>query len=282
MCERGRAGACAGECCVREGGVLGGGTRAGSPIWADSKRAGHTPGHTLTGGRTRQYARTHANTRAHTQRRDYDDRRGPPPGPPRNLRRSEHRVIVSGLPVSASWQDLKDFCRAAGDVIYTDVDRYVPRVGWRCEVALRTGSFLCSRCTPASTTLPCVCVCVCARARRHGRQARQYRRPACAAPMSVCARRASVCAQHTGACAQHTAVGARRQGGGIVEFANKSDQEYALSKLDDTEFTARNGDKVRRDSAESPVAAAHGARVRARLCAHVHTDAYACIQCRPT
>ena len=36
----------------------------------------------------------------------YDDRRGPPPrrGPPRDLRRSEHRVIVSGLPPSASWQ----------------------------------------------------------------------------------------------------------------------------------------------------------------------------------
>ena len=93
----------------------------------------------------------------------------------------------------------------------------------------------------------CLCLCVCVRARRPGRQARQYRRPACAAPVSVWARRAGMCAQHTGACAQHAAVGARRQGGGIVEFANKSDQEYALSKLDDTEFTARNGDKVRRE-----------------------------------
>lgn len=52
---------------------------------------------------------------------------GPPPrerGPPRNLRRSEHRVIVSGLPPSASWQDLKDHFRQCGDVIYTDVDRH--------------------------------------------------------------------------------------------------------------------------------------------------------------
>lgn len=96
-------------------------------------------------------------------RRDFDDRRGPPPrrGPPRDLRRSEHRVIVSGLPVSASWQDLKDFFRQAGDVIYSDVDRH---------------------------------------------------------------------------------------GGGIVEFASKSDQEYAITKLDDTEFVSeyRNqGEKVR-------------------------------------
>eukprot|EP00802_Teleaulax_amphioxeia_P010918 Tamp_10948.p1 GENE.Tamp_10948~~Tamp_10948.p1 ORF type:complete len:292 (+),score=77.30 Tamp_10948:54-878(+) len=50
---------------------------------------------------------------------------GPPPrAPPRNLRRSEHRVIVSGLPPSASWQDLKDHFRPCGDVIYTDVDRH--------------------------------------------------------------------------------------------------------------------------------------------------------------
>jgi hypothetical protein len=90
----------------------------------------------------------------------YDDRdRGPPRGgpprgggpPPRDLRRSEHRVIISGLPPSASWQDLKDFFRQAGDVIFSDVDRH---------------------------------------------------------------------------------------GGGIVEFASKSDQEYAITKLDDTKFVS--------------------------------------------
>lgn len=49
---------------------------------------------------------------------------GPPPrAPPRDLRRSEHRVIVSGLPPSASWQDLKDYFRTAGDIIYADVDK---------------------------------------------------------------------------------------------------------------------------------------------------------------
>lgn len=37
-------------------------------------------------------------------------------------RRTEHRVIVTGLPRSASWQDLKDHMRKAGDVIYADVD----------------------------------------------------------------------------------------------------------------------------------------------------------------
>lgn len=37
-------------------------------------------------------------------------------------RRTEFRVIISGLPRSASWQDLKDHMRKAGDVIYADVD----------------------------------------------------------------------------------------------------------------------------------------------------------------
>eukprot|EP00602_Paraphysomonas_sp_CaronLab_P008377 CAMPEP_0185024904 /NCGR_PEP_ID=MMETSP1103-20130426/8071_1 /TAXON_ID=36769 /ORGANISM="Paraphysomonas bandaiensis, Strain Caron Lab Isolate" /LENGTH=303 /DNA_ID=CAMNT_0027557989 /DNA_START=61 /DNA_END=973 /DNA_ORIENTATION=- len=37
-------------------------------------------------------------------------------------RRSDWRVIVTRLPRSASWQDLKDFMRRAGDVIYADVD----------------------------------------------------------------------------------------------------------------------------------------------------------------
>ncbi|KAA8594184.1 hypothetical protein FQN60_005018 [Etheostoma spectabile] len=42
-------------------------------------------------------------------------------GPP--SRRSEYRVIVSGLPQSGSWQDLKDHMREAGDVCYADVFR---------------------------------------------------------------------------------------------------------------------------------------------------------------
>ncbi|XP_061607667.1 serine/arginine-rich splicing factor 1B [Phyllopteryx taeniolatus] len=42
-------------------------------------------------------------------------------GPP--SRRSEYRVIVSGLPPSGSWQDLKDHMREAGDVCYADVNR---------------------------------------------------------------------------------------------------------------------------------------------------------------
>ena len=37
-------------------------------------------------------------------------------------RQTEYRVIVTGLPPSASWQDLKDHMRKAGDVVYTDVD----------------------------------------------------------------------------------------------------------------------------------------------------------------
>uniref|UniRef100_A0A2P2LQI0 RRM domain-containing protein n=1 Tax=Rhizophora mucronata TaxID=61149 RepID=A0A2P2LQI0_RHIMU len=36
---------------------------------------------------------------------------------------SEYRVIVRGLPPSASWQDLKDHMRKAGDVCFAEVSR---------------------------------------------------------------------------------------------------------------------------------------------------------------
>eukprot|EP00111_Clytia_hemisphaerica_P016393 TCONS_00048539-protein len=39
-------------------------------------------------------------------------------GPPS---RTDHRIIVSGLPKSGSWQDLKDHMREAGEVVYADV-----------------------------------------------------------------------------------------------------------------------------------------------------------------
>ena len=38
-------------------------------------------------------------------------------------RRSDNRVIITGLPVSGSWQDLKDHMREAGTVCYADVFR---------------------------------------------------------------------------------------------------------------------------------------------------------------
>ncbi|XP_074558897.1 serine/arginine-rich splicing factor SR30-like [Curcuma longa] len=38
-------------------------------------------------------------------------------------RRSEFRVMVTGLPSSASWQDLKDHMRRAGDVCFSEVFR---------------------------------------------------------------------------------------------------------------------------------------------------------------
>ena len=58
--------------------------------------------------------------------RDYrrDDRRGPAPrggGGPRNT--SEYRVVIKGLSSRTSWQDLKDFMRKEGDVLYTNVDK---------------------------------------------------------------------------------------------------------------------------------------------------------------
>ncbi|KAG0488440.1 hypothetical protein HPP92_007251 [Vanilla planifolia] len=37
--------------------------------------------------------------------------------------RSEYRVVVRGLPSSASWQDLKDYMRKAGDVCFVEVFR---------------------------------------------------------------------------------------------------------------------------------------------------------------
>ncbi|MXQ79349.1 hypothetical protein E5288_WYG000371 [Bos mutus] len=47
--------------------------------------------------------------------------RGGRSGPP--TRRSDFRVLVSGLPPSGSWQDLKDNMREAGDVCYADVQK---------------------------------------------------------------------------------------------------------------------------------------------------------------
>ncbi|KAJ6808553.1 serine/arginine-rich splicing factor SR30-like [Iris pallida] len=38
-------------------------------------------------------------------------------------RRSDYRVFVTGLPSSASWQDLKDHMRRAGDVCFSQVFR---------------------------------------------------------------------------------------------------------------------------------------------------------------
>lgn len=40
-------------------------------------------------------------------------------GPP--ARRSQYRVLVTDLPPSGSWQDLKDHMREAGDVCFADV-----------------------------------------------------------------------------------------------------------------------------------------------------------------
>lgn len=40
-------------------------------------------------------------------------------GPP--ARRSQYRVLVTSLPPSGSWQDLKDHMREAGDVCFADV-----------------------------------------------------------------------------------------------------------------------------------------------------------------
>ncbi len=38
-------------------------------------------------------------------------------------RRTDYGVVITNLPRGCSWQDLKDFMRKAGDVVFTDVDR---------------------------------------------------------------------------------------------------------------------------------------------------------------
>ena len=42
-------------------------------------------------------------------------------------RRSEYRVMVTGLPSHCSWQDLKDFMRKVGDVTFANVSPPLPR-----------------------------------------------------------------------------------------------------------------------------------------------------------
>ncbi|XP_070572281.1 serine/arginine-rich splicing factor 1B-like [Ptychodera flava] len=44
-------------------------------------------------------------------------------GGPQSARRSEYRCLVSELPSTGSWQDLKDHMREAGDVCFADVYR---------------------------------------------------------------------------------------------------------------------------------------------------------------
>ncbi|CAH9081308.1 unnamed protein product [Cuscuta europaea] len=51
---------------------------------------------------------------------NYKSGRGPQGGV---SRRSDYRVMITGLPKSASWQDLKDHMRRAGDVCFSQVFR---------------------------------------------------------------------------------------------------------------------------------------------------------------
>lgn len=60
---------------------------------------------------------SYRSSRGNSERGGGRDRgnRGPP------ARRSQFRVMVTGLPASGSWQDLKDHMREAGDVCFADV-----------------------------------------------------------------------------------------------------------------------------------------------------------------
>ena len=56
----------------------------------------------------------------------FDDRRGGRDGRDRGrgpARRSEYSVTITNLPNGSSWQDLKDFMRSAGDVLYANIER---------------------------------------------------------------------------------------------------------------------------------------------------------------
>ena len=44
-------------------------------------------------------------------------------------RRSDYRVLVTGLPKTASWQDLKDHMRKAGDVTFAQARLLCPACG---------------------------------------------------------------------------------------------------------------------------------------------------------
>jgi arginine/serine-rich splicing factor 4/5/6 len=51
-------------------------------------------------------------------REERDDR------PRRSVRRTPYSVIITGLPRRCSWQDLKDFTRKVGDVVFADINKY--------------------------------------------------------------------------------------------------------------------------------------------------------------
>lgn len=60
--------------------------------------------------------------------RDRDRDRGRDRDPPRKGggggKRTDYGVIVTNIPRGCSWQDLKDFMRKAGDVVFSDIDKY--------------------------------------------------------------------------------------------------------------------------------------------------------------
>jgi hypothetical protein len=70
------------------------------------------------GGRDRDRVRDSGRDGGRDGGRERDRDRGKTGG-----KRTDFGVVVSGLPRSCSWQDLKDFMRKAGDVAFADVDR---------------------------------------------------------------------------------------------------------------------------------------------------------------
>ncbi|WVZ18982.1 hypothetical protein V8G54_006304 [Vigna mungo] len=78
-------------------------------------------------------------------------------------RHSEFRVIVRGLPSSASWQDLKDHMRKAGDVCFAEVSRdsevicgcslYLHLARWAVTSGIGRQPFICDFCSCCDTMI---------------------------------------------------------------------------------------------------------------------------------
>lgn len=80
-------------------------------------------GYTFDGNRLRVEYSKGSRGGGRDERRDDDRGRARGGAAAGGGRRSEWGCVLSKLPKSASWQDVKDFMRKAGDVIYADVDR---------------------------------------------------------------------------------------------------------------------------------------------------------------
>ncbi|KAK9161576.1 hypothetical protein Syun_007917 [Stephania yunnanensis] len=127
-------------------------------------------------------------------------------------RRTDYRVLVTGLPSSASWQDLKDHMRRAGDVCFSEVFRDGGEKSVKAQGHTRPRPYPC-RSKPAGWAL----------SRRAGLL--RDLQGSVGAPMRppTPSRPAGLFLRSEGTT-------------GIVDYTNYDDMKYAIRKLDDSEF----------------------------------------------